>query len=192
MDNENNKVNWNLGNLDLGKANAPAWNFDNLDMSENNSTAWNFDGLDLQNLNESAAGIINEPEPKRTRSDSSQGAMEVDYPDFIGSDDDYYDSQSSSEDGTVQPGTSASSSNQMSYSNQNFEVEVKKALFKRDTRFNYSDIQYHVKFKSKANQNHVLLRDALEGLIQSVYKILKNLRAKIKGNKDRILYLVSI
>ena len=77
MDNENNKVNWNLDNLDLGQAIAPAWNFDNLDMSGNNSTAWNFDGLDLQNLNESGAGIINEPEPKRTRSDSSQGAMEV-------------------------------------------------------------------------------------------------------------------
>ena len=65
MDNENNKVNWNLDNLDLGQANAPAWNFDNLDMSGNNSTAWNFDGLDLQNQNESAAGIVNEPEPKK-------------------------------------------------------------------------------------------------------------------------------
>ena len=37
MDNENNKVNWKLDNLDLGQANAPAWNFDNLDMSGNNS-----------------------------------------------------------------------------------------------------------------------------------------------------------
>ena len=37
MDNENNKVNWNLDNLDLGQAIAPAWNFDNLDMSGNNS-----------------------------------------------------------------------------------------------------------------------------------------------------------
>ena len=96
-------------------------------------------------------------------------------------------------DDDEQPSTSrmTSNENRNSYSNDNFSIDVRKIGFKKNTRFNFSDVLYHVQFNSKPGKSHVLLKDALEGLLHSLAKVLVDLKSRIKGGLDRNLYFVS-
>ena len=91
----------------------------------------------------------------------------------------------------MQPSTSRMAyENVTNYNNNNFEINVKKIAFKKHTRFNYDDFLYNVQLKAKPGQLAVLLKDALEGLLHSIRKVLEDLKSKTKGH-DRTLYLVS-
>ena len=216
---ENDDLQWNFDNLDLDHElsnDRLQWNFDVLDTNQSQrEDSWNFDGLDLENADNSSSNnsdpsVANEPQAKKIRLGDSQSAGEIEPLETTQNDifnqenqnsenfdEDYvapnesYDSENSDEE-EIRPGTSEMNSSNALYSNKNFKVEVKRAKFKKNTRFNFSDMQYHVKFESKPSQNNVLLKDALEGLINTVHSVLQDLRSKIRGTKDRNLYLVSI
>ena len=93
-----------------------------------------------------------------------------------------------------QPGTSrmAEDQNGNEYSNDNFSIDVKRIAFKKYTRFNFSDVLYHVQLKAKPGQSNVLFKDVLEGFLHSLTKILEDLKSNLTRTTDRMLYLVSL
>ena len=93
-----------------------------------------------------------------------------------------------------QPGTSrmAEDQNGNKYSNDNFSIDVKRIAFKKHTRFNFSDVLYHVQLKSKPGHSNELFKDVLEGLLHSLTKILQDMKSNLRRTTDRMLYLVSL
>ena len=96
-------------------------------------------------------------------------------------------------DDNMKPCTSRMATNEggAQFSNDNFEIKIKKIGFKKYTKFNFCDILYNVHLNSKPGQSTVLLKDAIEGLLQSIANILEDLKSQIDGSNNRILHLVS-
>ena len=94
-------------------------------------------------------------------------------------------------DDGMQPSTSRGISHGSKdiYSNDIFDVEFKRIHFKRQEKFKFTDHLYNINFKSK-NNHDVLLRNALDGLLVSITKVLEHLKSSVDGKLDRNLYLV--
>ena len=90
-----------------------------------------------------------------------------------------------------QSGIRANENTHQSYSNDNFEIDVKRVGFKRIKKFKFSDANYQVKLTSKPGQSTVLLKDALNGLLHSIEVVMEDLKSKLDGGYDRTLYIVS-
>ena len=195
--NDDDTILWNLDGLENdneGEADATGWNFE--DRNTNDSNLWtsgNIDAIDGSSSNDDTNEFDEEPLRRQMR----QGANDLEHSEELEAVEDQSSDNDSQNgilaDDNMKPSTSRMASNEggAQFSNDNFEIKIKKIGFKKYTKFNFCDILYNVHLNSKPGQSTVLLKDAIEGLLQSIANILEDLKSQIDGSNDRILHLVS-
>ena len=69
-------------------------------------------------------------------------------------------------------------------------LNAKKSGKKKQTKFQYTDNDYHLKFVPKSDSSSMLIQHFMEGIISAFTKILQDLLASFDGDNDRTFYLV--
>ena len=213
---------WNFDNLDIddGESFSTGWNFEDFD-EQNTSDSIQLNSDDPVADDLSSASLdddeIGEPPPKQKRLQDneidqekepfqlSEPLAEYQARSYVGQASDNDSQIGMLVDDGMQPGPSrqeatensqsgirANENTHQSYSNDNFEIDVKRVGFKRIKKFKFSDANYQVKLASKPGQSTVLLKDALDGLLHSIELVMEDLKSKLDGGYDRTLYIVSI
>ena len=77
------------------------------------------------------------------------------------------------------------------FTNSDFNVTCKDIGFKKQTKFDVENNNYQIKFEPKQGKSQILIKSALEGIIDSLTKILNDLQRSFNGNLDRNFHLVS-
>lgn len=217
--NDSEPMLWNFDNLDIDvddrESFSTGWNFEDFDEQNiNDSIQWNpddpvADGLSSASLD---GDDIAEPPPKQKRlqdNEIDQDQLSEPIAEYQARSYEERASENGSQIGLLvddgmlpgpsrqgatensQIGVRANENTHQSYSNDNFEIDVKRIGFKRIKKFKFSDANYQVKLTSKPGQSTVLLKDALDGLLHSIELVMEDLKSKLDGGYDRTLYIVS-